>query len=184
MKTVLVVFTLLGAALSAAAYQAGPQNRSNFGSNQAAQAGQQNYRSFSTYKQRNWSQGVQTQRVQTETAGKSATDFEKKAQKPVGKTQAVAPKAVKPAPQAVATKPSSTTANMPANADPAAMMQQVQNMMSAMGNMSGAQPSQPGVSGQAQVGQNAAAMPAGTPDLSALMGGAMPAAPAATPAKK
>lgn len=181
MKTVLVVLTFLGAALTAAAYQAGPQNRTNFGANQATQAGQQNYRSFSNYN-RNWSQGVQTQRVQTETAGKSAVDFEKKAQQSVGKTQAVAPKAAKPAPQAVPTQPSSATAAMPANADPAAMMQQVQGMMNAMG---GAQ-AVPGAPGQAQAGQNAAAMPAGMPDLSALMGGAMPTplAPAATPAKK
>lgn len=186
MKTILVALIFLGGVLSAAAYQAGPQNRTNFGSNQSAQAGQQNYRSFSTYKQRNWSQGVQTQRVQTETAGKSAVDFEKKAQKPVGKTQAVAPKEVKPASQTVPTQPSSTTAAMPANADPAAMMQQVQNMMSAMGNMGGAQPGQPGAAGQAQAGQNAAAMPAGMPDISALMGGALPTpmAPAANPAKK
>ena len=180
MKNILLVFSFLGIALTADAYQAGSQNRTNFGSNQSAQTGQQNYRSFSSYKQRNWSQGVQTQRVQTETAGKSAVDFEKKAQKPVGKTQAVAPKEAKPAAQAVPTQPSSAAVAMPANADPAAMMQQVQSMMNAMGNMGGAQP------GQAQAGQNAAAMPAGMPDISALMGGSLPKplAPAATPAKK
>ena len=181
MKTVLVALTFLGAALTAAAYQAGPQNRTNFGASQQqpAQAGRQNYRSFSNYN-RNWGQGVQTQRVQTEVAGKSATDFENK-QKTVGKTQAVAPKAAKSAPQAVPTPPSSAPAAMPANMDPSAMMQQVQGMMNAMGNMGGAQPTQPGAAGQAQTSQNAA-----VPDISALMGGALPTplAPAAAPAKK
>ena len=179
MKTVLVALTFLGAALTAAAYQAGPQNRTNFGASQQqpALAGQQNYRSFSNYN-RNWGQGVQTQRVQTEVAGKSATDFENK-KKTVGKTQAVAPKAAKPAPQAVPTQPSSAPAGMPANMDPSAMMQQVQSMMNAMGNMGGTQPGQPGASGQVPAGQNAE-----VPDISALMGGAMPTAPAAAPAKK
>ena len=181
MKTVLVVFSFLGVALTAAAYQAGPQNRTNFGGAQATQAGQGQYRSFSNYNNRSWGQGVQTQTVQTQVAGSSAVDFEKDTpQKPVGKAQAPAPKAapaVKPVVPAQPTAPAA--AQMPANADPAAMLQQVQGMMNAMSGMTGgAQAGQPGAQGQA--GQ----MPAGMPDISALMGGAMPAVPAATPAKK
>ena len=184
MKTLLCVLTFL-IALPVAAYQAGPQNRTNFGAGQG-QPGQQNYRSFSNYNNRSWGQGVQTRGVQTEVAGSSVTDFEKETPKKfVGKAPAAAPKQGRqsqPAATPVAPAQASTApAAMPANVDPAAMMQQVQGMMNAMGNMTGGAPA--GKAGQApqQAGQG---MPAGMPDLSALMGGAMPAAPAATPAKK
>ncbi len=165
--TFLLVFLI---AVPACAYQAGQQNRTNFGAGQQ-QPAQQQYRSFSNYNNRNWGQGVQTQGVQTEVAGKSAKEL-----KPVGKQAAVVAPQAKPAkPSAPAAAQASTApAAMPANVDPAAMMQQVQGMVNAMGNMTG------GAQGQ-QAG--AAAMPAGMPDLSALMGGAMPVAPA-TPAKK
>lgn len=166
--------------LPAHAYQAGAANRTNFGSAQQAQP-QQQFRAFSNYNNRNWGQGVQTQTVQTEVAGTSAVDFDKKTpQQLVAKTQAATAKPAK-APQP-ATTPAATpqpAANVPANVDPAAMMQQVQGMMSAMGNMAGSN-AQPGAQPNTQA---AAAMPAGMPDISALMGGAMPTAPAA-PAKK
>lgn len=165
--TFLLVFLM---AVPASAYQAGQANRTNFGAGQQ-QPAQQQYRSFSNYNNRNWGQGVQTQGVQTEIAGKSAKEL-----KPtVGKQQA-APAAAKPAKPAPV-QPSTAPAAMPANMDPSAMMQQVQGMVNAMGNMAGAPQGQQPASGQA------AAMPAGMPDISALMGGAMPAAPA-TPAKK
>lgn len=182
MKNLLFLLTFL-IAFPACAYQAGQQNRTNFGTAQE-QPVQQQYRSFSNYNNRSWGQGVQTQTVQTQTAGSSAVDFEKNTpQKTVGKSQAAAAKQVRQTQQAApvpaAAQASTAAAAMPANMDPAAMMQQVQGMMNAMGNMAGgAQPGQ-------QAGQNAAAaMPAGMPDISALMGGAMPAASAATPAKK
>ena len=181
MKNLLFVFAVLVVALPVAAYQAGQQNRTNFGAGQQAAAGQQQqFRSFSNYNNRSWGQGVQTQGVQTQVAGSSVTDFGKNAaQKTVGKKQAVAPKPA--AGQKPATQPAAGQAT---NADPAAMMQQVQGMMSAMGNMAGT--AQPGAAGQA--GQMPA-MPAGMPDMSALMGGAMPAVnptanPAGAPAKK
>ena len=167
------------ALLPAHAYQAGAANRTHFGSAQQAQP-QQQFRSFSNYNNRNWGQGVQTQTVQTEVAGTSAVDFDKNTPKQlVAKTQAATAKPSK-APQP-ATAPAATpqpAANAPANVDPAAMMQQVQGMMSAMGNMAGSN-TQPGAQPNTQA---AAAMP----DISALMGGAMPAMPTApaTPAKK
>ncbi len=172
--TFLLVFLM---AVPASAYQAGQANRTNFGAGQQ-QPAQQQYRSFSNYNNRNWGQGVQTQGVQTEIAGKSVKEL-----KPtVGKQQAVAVPAAKPAkPAAVPTPTQASTvpAGMPANVDPAAMMQQVQGMMNAMGNMSG------GAAQQGKAGQNVAT-PTAMPDISALMGGAMPAVPAntATPAKK
>ncbi len=175
MKMLLCVLTFL-VALPCAAYQAGPQNRTNFGGAQATQAGQGQFRSFSNYNNRSWGQGVQTQ-----VAGSSAVDFEKDTpKKPVGKAQAPAPKAAPAAKPVVPAQPTApAAAQMPANVDPAAMLQQVQGMMNAMSGMTGgAQAGQPGAQGQA--GQ----MPAGMPDISALMGGAMPAVPAATPAKK
>ena len=175
MKNFLFLLTFLIAALPLCAYQTGPQNRTHFGAGQP-QTAQPQYRSFSNYNNRSWGQGVQTQTVQTEVAGSSAKEL-----KPtVGKQTAPGP-AAKPAKPAAVPAPaqaSTTPAAMPANVDPAAMMQQVQGMMNAMGNMTGAQPGQQAVSGQ-----NAAAMPATMPDISALMGGNIPTVPA-TPAKK
>lgn len=172
MKYVACLLWLCVALVPARAYQAGAANRTNFGSAQKAQP-QQQFRSFSNYNNRNWGQGVQTQTVQTEVAGTSAVDFDKNTPKElVSKTQAAAAKPAAPqatAPTATAPQPA---ANVPANVDPAAMMQQVQGMMSAMGNMTG---------GNAQPNAKAAAA---MPDISALMGGAMPAAPAKAPAKK
>ena len=86
MKNLLFLLAFL-IAVPACAYQAGQQNRTNFGASQQ-QAGQQ-YRSFSNYNNRSWGQGVQTQGVQTEVAGKSAKEL-----KPtVGKQQAATPSA-------------------------------------------------------------------------------------------
>lgn len=172
MKNSIFLLTFL-IAVPACAYQAGQQNRTNFGSSQQEQPNQQ-YRSFSNYNNRNWGQGVQTQGVQTEVAGKSAKEL-----KPtVGKQQAAPATVAKPVKPATPTpaQASSAPVAMPANMDPAAMMQQVQGMMNAMGNMSGGAV-QPG-----KAGQNATAPV--MPDMSALMGGAMPTAPATAPAKK
>lgn len=171
---------LIFVAVSVHAYQAGQVNRTNFTGNQQPQNAQSNnFRAFSNYNKRNWSRGVQTQTVQTEVAGTSSVDFDKNTpQKLVAKTQAASSSAnPKPAkPQAPAAAQPQQKPNTPANMDPAAMMQQVQGMMNAMGG-SGAKP------GQSSAGQNNASSPAAMPDISALMGGAMPVAPA-TPAKK
>jgi len=174
----------IGVAMPVAAYETGPVNRANFGSAQQPVVQQNGYRSFSNYNSRGWNQGVQTKPVQTSLAGSSVTEFDSaSANRPaVGKQAAASPKQAKPATTVAATptQPSSTTAAMPANMDPSAMMQQVQgmmqNMQAATGAMSGAAPS---------TGGQAGGMPAipGMPDMSALMGGAM-ATPPATPAKK
>lgn len=153
-------------ALPLAAYQTGPSGRANFGPAQQ-----------STNAANRWSQGVQTKPVQTSLAGSSATEFKAPV---VGKRAVQAPKpANKPATKP--TQPSSTTVAMPANADPAAMMQQVQGMMQNMQAITGGTPgAQPPVTGQ----QGATTNIPGMPDMSALMGGALPAAPAVAPAKK
>ncbi len=144
--------------LPAGAYQAGQQNRTNFNNTQRQQGG---YRSFSNYNNRTWGQGVQTQGVQTQTV---QTELATQKQSPaVGKKQ-VAATPDKPAAQPVApTQASSGAASqtvVPAQAagqppaEAAAMMQQVQGMMNMVNSMTG------------QTG-----MPAGMPDMSALMGG-------------
>ena len=152
-------------ALPLAAYQTGPSSRANFGSAQQ-----------STNSANRWNQGVQTKPVQTSLAGSSATEFKAPV---VGKRAAQTPKPTKPV--AKPTRPSSTTVAMPANADPAAMMQQVQGMMQNMQAITGGAP---GAQPPATAGQQGAANIPGMPDMSALMGGTLPAAPAAVPAKK
>lgn len=191
MKIYSIILGLVCCALPTMAYQAGPTNRANFGASaqQPAEQQQAGYRSFSNYNNR-FGQGVQTSTVQTSVAGSSVKDFsEGKQEKVVGK-QAAASAATsknsggKPAPNANAQPqaPASPAAQMPANADPAAMLQQVQGMMQSMNALTGGAP--------AQGAQNAAAAPAampnipGMPDMSALMGGAAPAATPAAPAKK
>ena len=173
-------------AFEAGAYQAGTANRTNFGPGQA-QSGQQ-YRSFSNYNNRSWGQGVQTRGVQTQVAGTEVADFEAPA-KPkatpaanaVKKQVGEEPKAHKPTAAAAnqaqaATAPAAQQNAMPPEA--AAMMQQVQGLMNSMGGAM----AQPQGQTPAQAGQSAQA--AAMPDISALMGGMMPAQPQATPAKK
>lgn len=190
MKIYSIVLGLVCCALPTMAYQVGPANRANFGASaqQPAEQQQAGYRSFSNYNNR-FGQGVQTSTVQTSVAGSSVKDFsEGKQEKPVGKqaaTSAATSKNLggKPAPNAnVQQAPASSAPQMPANADPAAMLQQMQGMMQNMNALTGGAP--------AQGAQNATAAPAampnipGMPDMSALMGGAAPAATPATPAKK
>ena len=172
----MLVFLIL--VLPVSAYQAGQSNRTNFnvGPSAQPQAAQGQYRSFSNYNNnRGWGQGVQTQTVQTQVAGKEAKEL----QPVVGKQIAGGTTAKSAKPATAPAAPTSATGSAPTtNMDPAALMQQVQGMMNSMGgNMAG------GAAPQGKAGQNVA-MPAGMPDLSALMGGAMPAVPAATPAKK
>lgn len=187
MKKISLLSVLFFMALGAAAYEVGPANRANFGAaQQSSQQAQQNgYRSFSNYNNRTWGQGVQTQTVQTSVAGSTVKEFEAPTKSaPVGKKSAQPAQAAKPTakPAAAQSAASTTTATAPAS-DPAAMLQQVQGMMQNMqsltgGTSQGAQ--QPSATGQ--MGTPSTGMPAGMPDISALMGGMMPAAPAATPA--
>ena len=175
MKKYLFLIVLF-VALPLVAYQAGQAGRANFGSAAQQQPANNGYRAF-TNSNNQWRQGVQTQTVQTSRAGASATEFEPVEKKaPVGKKAvAAAPAAAnKPAaaPAVAPTQPSTGTVAMPANADPTAMLQQVQGMMQGMQGMMGA------ANGQ----QPAAAGQTAMPDLSALMGGMIPAAPAAAPA--
>lgn len=171
------VFVFLAVAPGVAAYQASTPNRTNFATGQQpATPKNDNYRAFSNYNNRSWGQGVQTQAVQTEVAGRSAVDFDKNTpQKLISKTQSATPAAsATPAKPAATSKPAASTqppaqATAAANVDPAAMMQQMQGMMNAMSSMTG---------GNAANGQAAAGMP----DISALMGNT--AAPTAAPAKK
>ena len=175
MKFYFVLVSVFCAALPLAAYQAGQANRTNFGQ---AQPSQQGYRSFSNYNNnRPWSEGVQTEVVQTHNVQISLvgndTPAKPEAPKaaPVAKKQAAAaaaqPKPAAPTQASTAPAAQAVTAPQPAQApaDAAAMMQQVQGMMNMVNNMTG------------QSG-----MPAGMPDMSALMGGA--AAPKAAPGVK
>ena len=177
-------FFFLFVALPLVAYQAGQAGRANFGSAAQQPAAQtQGYRSF-TNSGNKWRQGVQTQTVQTSRAGSAATEFEPVEQKaPVGKkTVAAAPAAAnKPAvPAAASTQPSTGTAAMPANVDPAAIMQQAMQGMPDMAALMGGAAANNGQKPAASAGQNAAA--SAMPDISALMGGMMPGAvPAAAP---
>ena len=190
MEKYLFLIVLFGA-VPLSAYQAGPANRANFGASVNQQPANQSnggYRSFTNANNR-WRQGVQTQPVQTSVAGSVATEFE-----PVEKKDSVAKKTAasesttnKSGVPTAAAQPSNSVATPAASADPTAMLQQVQGMMQGMqGMMNGMEGA--ATNGQqpaAATGQNAAsAMPTGMPDISALMGGMMPTAPAITPAKK
>ena len=170
--------------IPAVAYKAGPSGRANFGAASQQQPAQ-GYRAF-TNSNNQWRQGVQTKPVQTSMAGSAATEFAPADKKSVGKqtvaTQPVAKPTATAAP-AASQQPAEAPA-MPANMDPTAMLQQVQGMMQGMNMMNGAATNGQPVASSGQ--QNSApAMPAGMPDLSALMGGAIPTMPAAsTPTKK
>lgn len=190
MKRYLFLTILCAVTSSLFAYQTGPANRANFGAASQQQPAQ-GYRAF-TNSNNQWRQGVQTKPVQTSVAGSSATEFA-----PADKQVAVSKKAVAAQPAAKPTASTSvgssstalqpvanTAPAMPANMDPTAMLQQVQGMVQGMSNMAGTATGQPAATGGQQ--NAASTMPAGMPDLSALMGGGMMPgfAPATAPAKK
>lgn len=182
MKNYIFLIVLFVVAVPLGAYQTGPANRANFGASTQQQPAQ-GYRAF-TNANNQWRQGVQTQTVQTSRAGSTATEFEPVEKKaPVGKKAAAAPVAAnKPAvPAAAPTKSSSDTANVPANVDPTAIMQQaMQGLPPDMAALMGGAAANNGQKPAASAGQNAAA--SAMPDISALMGGMMPGAvPAAAP---
>ncbi len=186
-KITFVLFMLMG--VSAFAYQAGSTSRPQFSAAPAKAAdtqaankdeksnipGQQavQTRSFTSYGSRTgsaWRQGVQTKTVQTQSAaaaqsGREQAAKDKMAQVNVSPAKTAAPVASQPEKPAPAGK-SAPAAAQPAQAgtDPAAMMQQLQSLQGLMGGMPGAQGSKGAAAGNA-----GAAMPAGMPDMSALM---------------
>lgn len=168
-------------------YRSGGTYKANFGSQQAqgakegekkAVAGAKSNvktRTFTNYGSRQqWGKGVQTQAVQTATAGAAAPEpaAEAAAVPAAAKKSGAAAKkgasSAKAAPAAAAAQPAAAPEQQPVAmpAEAAAAMQQIQGMQEMLKSMGGA-------AGQ-QAGAAAPAMPdmAGMPDLSALMGGA------------
>ncbi|MDO5765304.1 MAG: hypothetical protein Q4P84_06370 [Elusimicrobiales bacterium] len=198
MRIVLLVSVLfISCSVFAQMYRSGGTRKANFGTQQTEQTGEEEKssvpgaksgvktRTFTSYGARQqWSKGVQTQTVQTATAGTAAQAPAEEtvlpgAEKKLGaaaKKASPAPKAApagsaaqqQPAAQAQAAQP----AAMPAEA--AAAMQQVQGLQDMLKNLGGAAGT--GAAAGAPAGA-APAMPAGMnipgmPDMSALMGAA------------
>ncbi|MGN0016075.1 MAG: hypothetical protein ACI37O_01890 [Candidatus Avelusimicrobium sp.] len=198
MRIVLLVSVLfISCSVFAQMYRSGGTRKANFGTQQTEQTGEEEKssvpgaksgvktRTFTSYGARQqWSKGVQTQTVQTSTAGTAAQAPAEEtvlpgAEKKLGaaaKKASPAPKAApagsaaqqQPAAQAQAAQP----AAMPAEA--AAAMQQVQGLQDMLKNLGGAAGT--GAAAGAPAGA-APAMPAGMnipgmPDMSALMGAA------------
>lgn len=198
MRIVLLVSVLfISCSVFAQMYRSGGTRKANFGTQQTEQTGEDEKssvpgaksgvktRTFTSYGARQqWSKGVQTQTVQTATAGTAAQAPAEEtvlpgAEKKLGaaaKKASPAPKAApagsaaqqQPTAQAQAAQP----AAMPAEA--AAAMQQVQGLQDMLKNLGGAAGT--GAAAGAPAGA-APAMPAGMtipgmPDMSALMGAA------------
>ena len=198
MRIVLLVSVLfISCSVFAQMYRSGGTRKANFGTQQTEQTGEEEKssvpgaksgvktRTFTSYGARQqWSKGVQTQTVQTATAGTAAQAPAEEtvlpgAEQKLGtsaKKASPAPKAApagsaaqqQPAAQAQAAQP----AAMPAEA--AAAMQQVQGLQDMLKGLGGSA----GTGGAAGAPAGAApAMPAGMnipgmPDMSALMGAA------------
>lgn len=198
MRIVLLVSVLfISCSVFAQTYRSGGTRKANFGAQQTEQTGEEEKssmpgaksgvktRTFTSYGARQqWSKGVQTQTVQTATAGTAAQAPAEEtvlpgAEQKLGtsaKKASPAPKAApagsaaqqQPAAQAQAAQP----AAMPAEA--AAAMQQVQGLQDMLKGLGGSA----GTGGAAGAPAGAApAMPAGMnipgmPDMSALMGAA------------
>lgn len=197
--SLLIPILCCSVALSAQSYRSAGSNRPNFSTHQQTEEGvsageedaaQPRTRTFSSYgaRQRAWSNGVKTEGVKTQTVGKNT--FEDKAEeagqqaaanlngnlgaaspkgtpakKPKGASsgtpdskQQPEPKGQEKAPE----QPADPMAALAQNPEAAAAMQQMQGMQDMLKMM--------GASGNAAGG--GAAMPAGMPDMSALMGGA------------
>lgn len=189
-------------AVCAQTYRSGATRRAHFGGQQQAQEdGQKSSapgansgvktRTFTSYgaRQRAWSKGVQTQTVQTSTAGAPAAAQENLdevmlpgAEKAVGAAAKKGSASQAPAKgkssqnaagEAQAQTPANAQAAMPPEA--AAAMQQLQGMQEMMKGL-GAMPGMPAAGESA--GKGGASAPAGMPnipgmpDMSALMGGA------------
>lgn len=200
---------LISGAVCAQTYRSGGTRRANFGGQpQAQEDGQKasapgansgvKTRTFTSYgaRQRAWSKGVQTQAVQTSTAGTSAPAQENLdevmlpgAEKAVGAAakkgaaaQPASSSGAKTGQEPSAQPQPQAPAAMPAEA--AAAMQQLQGMQEMMKGLGAGMPGMPAAGAAGGKGGASAApagMPAilGMPDMSALMGGA-----AAQPAGK
>lgn len=199
-KWISFVIVMFAAAVLAQAYEAKGSTRSRFGgaalqeNEQKGESSSPKTRSFSSYgSTRKWSRGVQTQTVQTSTAGQpqaepqpqTATDQAEKAsmvqrvaEKPAAKKSAEAAD-----PKKKDEKNDSASAATPkGGAMPEDVMKQLQGMQDLVKNMD------TGVPASAKTGGNAAAtnpmaalqslpqIPS-MPDMSALMGGAAGAMP-------
>ncbi len=206
-----MIIVLLGAFVTADAqmYRAGGTSRPSFGSRATQEEAEESSvpganssiktRTFSNYssQQRNWSKGVRTQTVQTDTAGskefkdtsaEQAAQAVKALQTGSGAQAAPAAKGAAPANAAGQQPANASNAAAPAAAaaagmaDPAAMMQQMQSMMQGLGNMMGgaAMPGASSGSGGAAGGLPAGNMPSlpagmnvpGMPDMSSLLNAA------------
>lgn len=187
----------ISCAVFAQTYRAGNTRRANFGGQPAQQQTGEaksavpganssvKTRTFTNYgATHTWSRGVQTQGVQTATAGTPAPEtndepaavarIEKKApqaiKKAAGADAAAAPQAAPSAPAQPSQKDKQPVAAIPPEA--ASAMQQLQGMQDMMKALGGA------AGGGANAAAGAAGLPAGMPnipgmpDLSALMGGA------------
>ena len=198
MRIVLLVSVLfISCSVFAQTYRSGGTRKANFGAQQTEQTGEEEKssvpgaksgvktRTFTSYGARQqWSKGVQTQTVQTATAGTAAQAPAEEtvlpgAEQKLGtsaKKASPAPKAA-PAGSAAQQQPAAQTqaaqpAAMPAEA--AAAMQQVQGLQDMLKGLGGSA----GTGGAAGAPAGAApAMPAGMnipgmPDMSALMGAA------------
>lgn len=208
MKFVTLLSVLcISCAVCAQTYRSGGVRKANFGGQQAQQ--DQNAdaqkssapgaksgvktRTFTNYgaRQRAWSKGVQTQTVQTSTAGTPAQGTGEEmlssgAEAKVGGTikKAAAPEAAAPADAKGQPQTPAQAVQPPAlPPEAAAAMQQLQGMQEMMKGLGAGMPGMPAAGGAGAKGASAApaGMPniPGMPDMSALMGGA-----AAQPAGK
>lgn len=195
-----IVITMLVGCVGGYAYQAGPTSKPNFGNAATTQdqdkessTSQKGGRMLNSYgsTHRNWSQGVQTQTVQTtlpvasDLTSSTPKKDEKKAEN--DKKQKVAATEDKAKNVTASSKPSEEQQGAtPKNAgttDPSAMLQQLQGMQDMMKNLPNMGAATGGTQANPAAAAGTAAMPAGMPDMSALMnmagtaGGAMPQQP-------
>lgn len=194
MKKITFVLFLL-ASVSAFAYQTGRPSRPQFSTAPAAAAGENQEkakedkpaapgqqgvqtRSFTSYSSRPgnaWRQGVQTKTVQTQTATDAAKPKNEQAVKdqliqrsqPVAQPKADNKDAAKQGKSAAPEKEEKPKAEpAPADAGGAAVMKQLQGLQGMMGALGGAPAANAGAKPNAGA---TPAMPAGMPDMSALM---------------
>lgn len=200
MRIVLLVSVLfISCSVFAQTYRSGGTRKANFGAQQTEQTGEEEKssvpgaksgvktRTFTSYGARQqWSKGVQTQTVQTATAGTAAQAPAEEtvlpgAEQKLGAAAKKASSAPKAAPAGSAAQQQQAAQTQAQAAQPAAMpaeaaaaMQQVQGLQDMLKNLGGAAGT--GAAAGAPAGA-APAMPAGMnipgmPDMSALMGAA------------
>lgn len=206
-KWISFVIVMFAAAVLAQAYEAKGSTRSRFGgaalqeNEQKGESSSPKTRSFSSYgSTRKWSRGVQTQTVQTSTAGQpqsesqpqKITEQAEKASMVQRVDEKPAVKAEKPAakksaeaadPKKKDEKNASASAATPkGGAMPEDVMKQLQGMQDLVKNMDTGVPASAKTGGNAAAANPMAALQSlpqipGMPDMSALMGGAAGAMP-------